>query len=978
MYHSLLADFDLLRQRTARFRRVALHIHSPDSHDWANGAPDAARNQRSRFDGDSGLAEFLSELKPHFDMAGITDHMRCSFATRLSSGYCTPDEFCVLPGMEVNLELASPLNFARIHLLAILPERSSTDDFACLFNGLPDIPRDDASRNGQEEVNGLNLKDWVHRVHNENGLCIAAHVENGQGVRYCFRQTARDTLRLFYDGDDTTVERENDVPKTFRDYLFDSGLDAIEIHKSSDVTHYRWISEKDGKTRSMATVLTFDAHYCENFGRADRTTHIKMTSLGLTGLKNALRFPDTRIRFPDNLPPAPNPRLLGISISGDESSFFEDVKIALAENLNCLIGVRGSGKSTVVEALRYVFGYNRTLQDLGKPMADSIQEMQRANLTGSLIRVAYRLKSEEVRVLSATFDEKAEYATKVYSVEGDLLEVADVEECGDYPLRLFGWSEIETLGRSPARQRDLLDRLVPELPPALRRRESLRRALRRNRGDLAKAIEEVKATFDRNGGEITRYKEYRADFDKLNTSEVKDLFSALDLAKDKKRVLEHVKNNADSISKDLGTLSPFTLRSELDETLEKGSEDLREWWLKQELNELGIIAVETGIETDLRGAGEKLRAFLQIVASRIDSVGKQIEDLQRGLQDKLQESDDGSMQRIADLRANAENRLRKVSDIRTEYLKAWKQLEDGLKARKDICEQLAQVQHEIAGIRAQYNEEIEKTLNRFLPDWMVVSISFKAGGDKDDFAKKLTSVVPGRNVGQVKKTRLVVQHLSNPVSCAQVVFDEEFGNLTGRKVIIGNEETELSVDDVSAWMTKARPFEHDEHADVPVLADNGNRLETLLELQETPWDDHETILLDGGPVNEKSPGQRSSAMLPLIALAEDTPLVIDQPEDNLDKRLIGSVLMKVLAELKEKRQITVCTHDPNILVGGDAEQVIVLEAESDRKGKVGDHGSIDNDNIVNTVIDLLEGGAEAFETRQRRYGLEGENTTTQG
>jgi DNA repair ATPase RecN len=908
-------------------------------------------------------------------MAAITDHMRCSFATRLSSNVSVPDEFCILPGMEVNLELTPPLNFARIHLLAILAEGSTTESFACLFRDLEGIPRDDASRNGSEEIKGLDLRAWVDRVHGENGLCIAAHVENRQGIRYCFRQTARETLRLFYEGDDGSIERENDVPETFKDYLFASGLDAIEIHRSSDVTHYRWVSEKDGGLRSMATVLRFDAHYCEDFGRADRTTHVKMTSLGLTGLKNALRFPDTRIRFPDNLPPAPNPRLLGISISGDEKSFFEDVKIALAENLNCIIGVRGSGKSTVVEALRYIFGYNRTLQDLGKPMADSIQEMQNANLTGSLIQVAYRLKSEEVRILSATFDEKAEYATKVYNVQGDVLEVADVEECGDYPLRLFGWSEIETLGRSPARQRDLLDRLVRELPSVLRRRESLRQELRKNRGALAKAVEEMKAAFERNGGEIARYKEYQADFDKLNTEEVKDLFSALDLVNDKKRVLEHIRRNAESIAEDLKGLSPLTLRADLDETLEKGSQELREWWLKQELDELGIVAVETDVEKDLREAGEKLKAFLQFVGSHIDSIGKEIEDLQRGLQERLQESSDGSMRRIADLRANAESRLRRVRGIRKEYLKALSQLKDSLEARKGICEELARVQREIGGIRTEYNEEIEETLNRFLPDWMVVSISFKAGGDKDAFGKKLTDAVPGRNVGQVKKTRLALQHLSNPVSCAKAVFDEEPGNLTGRKVFVAGEEIVLSEDDVSTWMASARPFERNEHADVPVLADNGERLERLLELQETPWDDYETILLDGGPVNEKSPGQRSSAMLPLIALAEDTPLVIDQPEDNLDKRLIGTVLMKVLAELKEKRQITVCTHDPNILVGGDAEQVIVLEAESNRKGKVGDHGSIDNDRIVNTVIDLLEGGAEAFETRQRRYGLEGESVT---
>jgi ATPase subunit of ABC transporter with duplicated ATPase domains len=181
------------------------------------------------------------------------------------------------------------------------------------------------------------------------------------------------------------------------------------------------------------------------------------------------------------------------------------------------------------------------------------------------------------------------------------------------------------------------------------------------------------------------------------------------------------------------------------------------------------------------------------------------------------------------------------------------------------------------------------------------------------------------------------------------------------------ETVEFTERDAELCIVKTAPFEHDEHADVDVLTKNGECLETILDLQEVQWDDRETILLNGGPVNEKSPGQRSSAMLPLIALAETTPLVIDQPEDNLDKRLIGSVLMKVLAELKENRQIIVCTHDPNILVGGDAEQVIVLEAESDRRGKVAKHGSIDNDDIIEIVIDLLEGGADAFAARRQRY-----------
>lgn len=139
-------------------------------------------------------------------------------------------------------------------------------------------------------------------------------------------------------------------------------------------------------------------------------------------------------------------------------------------------------------------------------------------------------------------------------------------------------------------------------------------------------------------------------------------------------------------------------------------------------------------------------------------------------------------------------------------------------------------------------------------------------------------------------------------------------------------------------------------------------------MAEVEWDDEEGILLNGRAVQKLSPGQRSSAMLPLIALVEDAPLIIDQPEDNLDNRLVGRMLVDILANLKEKRQIIVATHNPNIVVSGDAEQVIVLNAISISEGECEHSGSIDNDVIVKSILELMEGGKEAFLIRSRRYG----------
>jgi ABC-type transport system involved in cytochrome bd biosynthesis fused ATPase/permease subunit len=144
----------------------------------------------------------------------------------------------------------------------------------------------------------------------------------------------------------------------------------------------------------------------------------------------------------------------------------------------------------------------------------------------------------------------------------------------------------------------------------------------------------------------------------------------------------------------------------------------------------------------------------------------------------------------------------------------------------------------------------------------------------------------------------------------------------------------------------------------------------LLELAEQPIDDRVRIRLNGKPVDELSPGQRSSAMLPLIALAETHPLVIDQPEDNLDNAMVGDTLTRILAGLKERRQIIVSTHNPNIVVGGDAEQVIVLDAPAAHSAQVTRTGSIDDEKIIDAVLTIMEGGREAFIARRKRYRVD--------
>jgi energy-coupling factor transporter ATP-binding protein EcfA2 len=958
MFDELFDSLDTLRQRTARFRRICLHLHSIDSHDWGKNG-DSKTNDPTRFEGAEGYQAYADALKPHFDMVCVTDHMKCGYACDLSTHQQSAKNFVVLPGMEVNYRSDDGFGFVRLHLLAIFPEGTKTSQFAGLFHKL-DVPNDDGDRDGQRhEVTGITLQEWNATVKQAGGISVAAHVDNAQGIRCGFRQTARDTLSLFSSDPARKLEEDHQVGDHLKKYLARADFDAIEIHKESIAEHYRWEPSDGELKRSIPTVLTFDAHRVEDFGRADRVTYVKMTEVGLPGLRDAFQFSDTRVRFLNQVPSPPEPRLLGIEIDSSHAGFFPNVTVAFAENLNCLIGARGSGKSTLVEALRYVFGLNRRLTQLPQ-LEKSIRGMQQANLVGSSIKVAYRTATGEERVLVATYDPQEDVATKVYDREGVLLPIPDVEAAEEFPIRLFGWNEVETLGREPHRQRDLLDRLMPDLDAVLRERTTIRTNLASNRHEIAALIAELRGVFDERDGFIRRYTQRLSEFNSLNTVEVQSLFGRLDLAQGKLRLLGQLDGNAEDLQSRLSVTLFETLLEVIDRQLEQSSEELREWWLSEEKDRLKVDQTQQQLLAEIRAGHSRLGTYRELLKTRSRAIGLEIATVEASLTEQLQ--GDNDMQRIADLRSNAEGRLREVTQQRRLYLDKYTELQSALAARGDLAETLAKLQQRIAGIRVKHNGQVQERLNDFLPAEMKVEIDFRADGDVTAMEKPLYDLYSAKS-SQRKRIRRVVQSYANPVTFAAMLLDGDVSKLVGK----GGQDP-FTEADAQCCLEVCVPFSHDPGADVPVLSGEGDHLLQILEFQEVPWDDYAAILLNGGPINEKSPGQRSSAMLPLIALTESTPLVIDQPEDNLDKKLIGNVMIKVLAELKEQRQIIVCTHDPNILVGGDAEQVVVLEAISDRCGKVLNHGSIDNEDIVETVIDLLEGGAEAFEARSRRYG----------
>ena len=109
-------------------------------------------------------------------------------------------------------------------------------------------------------------------------------------------------------------------------------------------------------------------------------------------------------------------------------------------------------------------------------------------------------------------------------------------------------------------------------------------------------------------------------------------------------------------------------------------------------------------------------------------------------------------------------------------------------------------------------------------------------------------------------------------------------------------------------------------------------------------------------------------MLKLLLAEGDCPLIIDQPEDNLDNKFIFSELVEAFRKAKKTRQIIIATNNANLVVNTDSEQIIVAEYK-ENEGISYQSGSLENIGIREKAINILEGGKDAFQKRELRYEI---------
>lgn len=953
---SLASKINEIRTSAARFYAVDLHLHSPYSHDWNNSEQDGRERDPNldRIPVGNSIPDAVIEAYRQSivtscrDLVAVTDHNVTSFGEKTASKNGSSG-LTVLPGVELCVALSdAPLiRDLRIHVLAVFTEGTHSEAMARI---LPAGTPAELVRDPRAAISYSSVDELIGLVHQEGGLAIAAHVEAVNGLRGVYKNTTE----LLLEPVDGTPEAQ-EILKRLGDQVKDElvKFDAIQVKPTTDAIHYKG---PNGDLR-VPLIVASDTHRGSELSakQSCKYSFVKMSRPSFSGLRDALKYPDLRVRFEPGLPEAKPPRLLGLRLFGKNATtntFFDDTILGFSENLTCIIGPRGSGKSAAIDALRYLMGFTReeSLKQIEK-VAVQVTDRQKHTLEQTRIEALYQATDERLYRLVATYDPQEQYVTEVYDLDGQKLNIEDVESCGEFPLRLFGWGELELLAGNPETQRELLDRFIPNVMTLKEDKNNCYGRLVDNRRACIDKARALDLYFADSELDFRRLNEFKDKFTELNTPEIESLFGQLDAVKAKRKILSSITRELQTLL-DEGDIAPALGISKLLEEVE-----VQEW-----ANSLSARLKPDELDDWMRSTSQdhkvRIDAAMGLVQAEDDKLARQEEAAEKEIQKAI-----GEDQAITgDLRNNAKTRYEKASINYKKYKRLYGELDALLAERNTILDEVTDYENRIFATRNQEIESIRSKVSLVQDDHFKIDLVLGQRADRQVLQSTLaTGALSFAGQWRAQKRPEILSSNLTPQSLVDALFNKDTDTIKGLSTRIDDTDYAYRPADAERLIADNSPYQDIE--DMNTTQVNSKMLENLLRIQEVPIDDAFFITLGDKPIQYCSPGQRCSAMLPVVTLTSQAPLVIDQPEDNLDNRLVSRALFKILAKLKETRQIILATHNPNILVSGDAEQVLLLNAE----GELESHGCIDDPKIIDAVISLMEGGSEAFDRRRKKY-----------
>lgn len=891
----LLKDIDLL-DNGARFHNVDLHIHSYGASDDVKDptmTPEAIVGSAAR----QGLRIIaITDHNSNVNVQRAIDHARENYAGQI----------LVLPGVEVTTSHG--------HLLAYFaPDRSG--DLAKFLSRLDLI----GEMGADDTRTAKSMADTIAEVEKVGGICIAAHIDREKT------------------GFDMSAPGFQNWKK---DIITSPGLYGLECDA---VDALLWFSEHDeagsagverkkmltarqlvqglSARHDLAHVQGSDAHSMKQFEHQDPSkpwTRIKLAELSFDALRVALVDPKARVRACASVPRS-IPRILGMAITG---GFLHEETVHFSDNLNCLIGGRGTGKSTAIQAIAYAFGLNDEFGDCDN-CPDSVT-VYCEDQNG----IPYRY----VRTRGGDIEVKAKEDGSVTDVPSDA-----------FRIEYFGQGELAKVAEDPLKHPDLFQEFLDRhtnLRDLLETEESLVTSLREN----AARLNPLEIAF----GQLSAKKKSLEEIEK------------------KLKVAEEGK-----LREVVGTQSKLASEKTVRESIEAiATEYTSGWTLSGIQRDFDQILVTAGTCTEDEASKKTMAAIKAVLLKNnaavkqkelelnamLKSCAKELTKLAGELKVSHRRMSGEVATKLADLKARGlatdipglEVLLRQKTSVAKEIAGVEQRTDERKQCREQrtkLRAELKEVREKMTARRKAQLKGINANLAETIKDY-IIFVKYDDAGITAEFE----SFIQDKMHGTYLQDNLIENLCGRitPSELADLVLERNYEKIAARAKI-STEWAEKIVDKLCYWNIL---FE------LQALAKQPKPIITVRNKATPPKEI---------PVRQLSDGQRHTILLTIAMLAEsNVPLVIDQPEDDLDNAFIFSSIVTTLRAIKESRQVILVTHNANIAVLGDSELILPMYRENDY-GKIKDRGSIDTGATKRCVLDILEGGEAAFLRRKEMY-----------
>lgn len=610
--------------------------------------------------------------------------------------------------------------------------------------------------------------------------------------------------------------------------------------------------------------------------------------------------------------------------------FLAGLKLRLPETLTCVIGPRGSGKSTLAEALRFcVLGPGGT--------SNPRLALLRANLGSSIVAIDAFRSADHVRLgVRRTYGQPA----TLTGSDGRNIVAVDLDRGTFLPLDSYSADRIEEIAKESVgdKRRILLDELrSDEFYDITSRLAEHKRGLQANADEIRGTLRLIKDLTER----IEELGDARAKLASLPPLPGKDGVTG-ELA----RAAAQNQNN-EREDQATGTLL---------QRCSGARQGLDQLWQQLEAARASSQAPRPSVNENLLRAISEIfdvataeaSAFINQASHRLATAEAELRLLQERLRSahaaqrstylQLQQKNEAAGAAVRE-RVAIEQAVAAIDAAEHQRMEATTRLADLRSKRNTLKASYLLERDRISALR----EAVAAELQRESGDNVRVRIYRNA--DSSGYEQILAEGLKGARVRNHEEILSSLTRL-RPEQFAQILVDNDLAELEAQ-TDLGTERCRKILE---SCRTAVDPL------DLEILS-----IEDRVGIELNVATKYSPSFRDAA---ELSAGQKCTALLPLLMARRESPLIIDQPEDNLDNHFIYETVVESIRRLKKHRQMIFITHNANIPVLAEAEMIVVLNSDG-QTGSIQKCGTLDD--CKNEIIDLLEGGKEAFELRRRRY-----------